>query len=303
MKIFVTGACGQLGNDVLIEALGRGIDVVASGRSACFSGLKDRLSGNSLSYVSADITDADDIAHAIKEANPDVVIHCAAWTAVDAAEDVENHEKVYSINVKGTENVAQVCKSIDCKMMYISTDYVFDGSGDKPWSPDCSNFRPLNVYGRTKLEGEKKVSGISDKFFTIRTAWLFGLHGNNFVKTMLKAGQELDCVKVVNDQIGTPTYTADLARLLIDIACTEEYGYYHITNEGGYISWYDFCCEIYRQSGIKTKVIPVSTEEYGVFKAKRPLNGRLDRSKIKEKGFTLLPDWNEALSGFLQALS
>ena len=302
MKVFVTGACGQLGHDILIEMVGRGVGGFASGRSSCCSDMKKLLSENLITYVSLDITNEAMVYDVIKKAAPDVVIHCAAWTAVDAAEDSENFDLVYSINNIGTRNIAKACKKIGCKMIYISTDYVFDGSGDKPWDPDCKDYNPLNVYGKSKLEGEIAVSEVMDKYFIIRISWVFGLYGDNFVKTMIKAGNKFNEVKVVNDQIGTPTYTADLAKLLIDIAATEKYGYYNVTNEGGYISWYDFCCEIYRQSGMKTKVIPVSTEEYGYSKAKRPLNSRLDKRKIQDCGFTPLPDWRDALCRFLKDL-
>ena len=219
---------------------------------------------------------------------------------MDAAEDEENKPKVYAINVSGTENIAEVCKEVNCKMVYISTDYVFDGQGTEPWQPDCKNYDPLNYYGQTKLMGELAVSSILEKYFIVRIAWAFGLNGSNFIKTMINIGKTHDEVRVVNDQIGTPTYTYDLARLLVDMCETEKYGYYHATNEGGYISWYDFCCEFYRQYGLKTKVIPVTTAEYGASKAKRPYNSRLDKSKLIENGFAPLPTWQDAVRRYLE---
>ena len=234
------------------------------------------------------------------EVQPDAVVHCAAWTAVDAAEDPDAQEKVYMVNVVGTRNIAEICRELGCKMLYISTDYVFDGQGDIPWSADCGVFNPQNVYGRTKLEGELAVSELLDKFFIVRIAWVFGIHGGNFVKTMLRLGKTHEELRVVNDQIGTPTYTFDLARLLVDMLETDKYGYYHATNEGGYISWYDFACEIFRQAGYTTRVIPVSTEEYGVSKAVRPYNSRLDKSKLLENGFEPLPEWRDALRRYLE---
>ena len=232
--------------------------------------------------------------------NPDAVIHCAAWTAVDAAEDEENKPKVYAANVLGTKYIAEACKEIDCKMVYISTDYVFDGQGTEPWQPDCKDYKPLNYYGQTKLEGELAVCSTLDKYFIVRIAWVFGLNGKNFIKTMINVGKTHDEVRVVNDQIGTPTYTYDLARLLVDMCETEKYGYYHATNEGGYISWYDFCREFYRQYGLDTKVTPVTTAEYGLSKAKRPYNSRLDKSKLVENGFTPLPTWQDAVKRYLE---
>ena len=233
---------------------------------------------------------------------PDAVIHCAAWTAVDAAEEEQNQEKVYKINVDGTRYIAEACKKLDCKMVYISTDYVFNGEGKEPWQPDCKKYAPLNVYGKSKLMGELAVAESLQKYFIVRIAWVFGKNGNNFIKTMLDLGKKYDSLRVVNDQIGTPTYTYDLARLLVDIVETEKYGYYHATNEGGYISWYDFACEIFKQAGYKTKVIPVTTEEYGLSKAKRPFNSRLDKHKIIENGFEPLPDWKEAVKRYLKTV-
>lgn len=293
MKVFVTGVGGQLGYDVMNELTARGYEAVGS----------DILdSANFENYVKLDITDADAVREALCEIKPDAVIHCAAWTAVDAAEDEENTEKVFKINAKGTENIAKVCKELDCKMVYISTDYVFDGQGDIPWDPDCKDYAPLSVYGKSKLEGEKAVSSILDKYFIVRIAWVFGLNGKNFIKTMLNVGAKYDTVRVVCDQIGTPTYTLDLSKLLVDMVETEKYGYYHATNEGGYISWYDFTCEIFRQAGYNTKVVPVTTEEYGISKAARPFNSRLDKSKLVKNGFEPLPDWQDALSRYLKEI-
>ena len=251
-------------------------------------------------YISLDITDRESVLEAIRNCRPDAVVHCAAWTAVDLAEDEDKADKVRAINAQGTQNIADACKETDCVMLYLSTDYVFDGQGTEPWKPDCKDYKPLNVYGQTKLEGELAVSGTLDKYFIVRIAWVFGVNGKNFIKTMLNVGKTHDTVRVVNDQIGTPTYTFDLARLLVDMIETDKYGYYHATNEGGYISWYDFTCEIYRQAGYDTRVIPVTTQEYGLSKAARPFNSRLDKSKLREKGFTPLPDWKDALARFLK---
>lgn len=253
-------------------------------------------------YVSLDITDAVSVDRTIIKINPDVVIHCAAWTAVDMAEDDDKVEKVRAVNAGGTKNIADVCKKLDCKMVYISTDYVFDGQDPEPWQPDCKDYKPLNVYGQTKLEGELAVSSTMDKYFIVRIAWVFGLNGKNFIKTMLNVGKTHDTVRVVDDQIGTPTYTYDIARLLVDMVDTEKYGYYHATNEGGYISWYDFTCEIYRQAGYTTNVIPVTTEEYGLSKAARPFNSRLDKSKLVEAGFEPLPTWQDVVSRYLKEI-
>lgn len=234
---------------------------------------------------------------------PDVVIHCAAWTAVDLAEDEDNKEKVMSINGIGTANIAEACKAIDCKMIYISTDYVFSGEGTEPWDSDYDKFNPLNYYGFSKLAGEDFVRHLLKKFFIVRIAWVFGINGNNFIKTMLKVAKNHKQVKVVNDQIGTPTYTKDLAVLLVDMSLTDKYGNYHATNEGGYISWYDFCKEIYKLSNVGTEVIPVTTEEYGLSKAKRPFNSRLNKNKLAENGFNLLPDWKDALDRYLKEIN
>lgn len=294
MKAFVTGVGGQLGFDVINELKKRGYiavgsDIVEETSSDC-------------EYIKLDITDAESVKKVIMELDPDVVIHCAAWTAVDAAEDEENKAKVKAINVDGTQNIANVCKSLGCKMIYISTDYVFNGRGTEPWHPDCKEYAPQNVYGQTKLEGELAVSNTIDKYFIVRIAWVFGVNGKNFIRTMLNVGKKYDTVRVVNDQIGTPTYTYDLARLLVDMAETEKYGYYHATNEGGYISWYDFTCEIFKQAGYTTNVVPVTTAGYGLSKAARPFNSRLDKSKLVENGFIPLPTWQDALARYLKEI-
>lgn len=282
MKVLVTGVKGQLGHDVVNELNKRGHQPIG------------------VDIEEMDITDAESVSSVISKANPDAVVHCAAWTAVDAAED--NVEKVRLVNAVGTENIAKECKKLGCKMMYISTDYVFDGQGTTPWQPDCKEYKPLNVYGQTKLEGELAVAENLEKYFIVRIAWVFGKNGKNFIKTMLNVGKTHDTVRVVNDQIGTPTYTYDLARLLVDMIETEKYGYYHATNEGGYISWYDFTKEIFRQAGYTTEVIPVTTAEYGLSKAARPFNSRLDKSKLTENGFELLPTWQDALSRYLKEI-
>lgn len=301
MIFFVTGVNGQLGHDVMNELAKRGHTGIGSGSAESYSGVQDGSSVTRMPYVQLDITDKEAVERIISKNCPDAVIHCAAWTAVDAAEDEENRGIVRAVNVDGTRYIAQVCKTLSCKMLYLSTDYVFDGQGSEPWRPDCQDYKPLNVYGQTKLEGELAVSGLLDKFFVVRIAWVFGLNGKNFVKTMINVGKNRDEVRVVNDQIGTPTYTYDLARLLVDMCESEKYGYYHATNEGSFISWYDFCCEIYRQYGLETRVIPVSTEEYGLSKAARPANSRLDKAKLLEAGFEPLPIWQDALSRYLKA--
>ncbi len=300
MKVFVTGVNGQLGHDVMNELNKRGYDIVGSDLNSEYSGVQDGSYVVSASYVSLDITEKASVEKEIKKIHPDAVIHCAAWTAVDMAENDDNAVSVRKVNRDGTQNIADVCEKINAKMVYISTDYVFDGQGTKPWTPDCKNYKPLNFYGQTKLEGELAVSSTLKSYFIVRTAWVFGLNGKNFIKTMLNAGRTHNEVRVVNDQIGTPTYTFDLARLLVDMIETEKYGYYHATNEGGYISWYDFTKEIYEQVGLKTKVIPVTTTEYGLSKAKRPFNSRLDKSKLIENGFKPLPDWKDAVSRYLK---
>lgn len=302
MKLFVTGVGGQLGHDVMNEIAKRGFFGIGSDLSEKYSGVANNSAVCAMPYVSLDITDKDAVKKVLLEAKPDVVVHCAAWTAVDLAEDEENILKVRAVNVDGTKNIAEVCKELDCKMIYISTDYVFNGEGTEPWEPDCKDYAPLSVYGQTKLEGELAVSSILEKFFIVRIAWVFGLNGKNFIKTMLNIGKKFDTLRVVCDQIGTPTYTYDLARLLIDMAESEKYGYYHATNEGGFISWYDFACEIFRQAGYETNVVPVTTEEYGISKAARPFNSRLDKGKLIENGFEPLPVWQDALSRYLKEI-
>ena len=310
MKFFVTGVNGQLGHDVMNEVQKRGYEGVGSDIAEQYAGVADGSPVTTMPYVSLDITDRDAVMKVIQEVQPDAVIHCAAWTAVDMAEDDDKVEKVRADNAGGTQNIADACKAVDSKMLYLSTDYVFDGQGTEPWEPDCKDYKPLNVYGQTKLEGELAVSNTLDKYFIVRIAWVFGLNGKNFIKTMINVGKTHDEVRVVNDQIGTPTYTYDLARLLVDMCETEKYGYYHATNaevkdenagcKTGYISWYDFCCEFYRQYGLKTKVIPVTTEEYGLSKAARPFNSRLDKKKLVENGFKSLPTWQDAVSRYLK---
>ncbi len=292
MKVLVTGVAGQLGHDVMNELVKRGYDSIGSDIMETIN--------SEYPYVQIDITDSATVTKILNNVKPDVVIHCAAWTNVDLAED--EPEKVHAINVDGTKNIASVCKELNCKMIYISTDYVFSGQGDSPWKPDCENYTPLNVYGQSKLDGEFAVINTLDKYYIVRIAWVFGQNGKNFVKTMLNIGRTNDKVYVINDQIGTPTYTLDLARLLVDMAETDKYGYYHATNEGGYISWYDFTCEIYHQVGLATKVIPVTTAEYGLSKAARPFNSRLDKSKLVENGFIPLPVWQDALGRYLKEI-
>ena len=302
MKVFITGVAGQLGHDVMNELAKRGHEGIGSDIAAEYSGAQDGTPVVSMPYVQLDITDAAAVSRILNELQPDTVVHCAAWTAVDLAEDDDKVEKVRAINAGGTESIAMASKKLNCKMMYISTDYVFDGQGTESWQPDCRDYAPLNVYGQTKLEGELAVSGLLQKFYIVRIAWVFGTNGKNFIKTMLSVGKTHDTVRVVSDQIGTPTYTYDLARLLVDMIETDKYGYYHATNEGGYISWYDFCCEIYRQAGLAANVIPVTTAEYGLSKAARPFNSRLDKRKLVENGFTPLPDWRDALKRYLEML-
>ena len=302
MKVLVTGVGGQLGHDVMNELHKRGYEGVGSDIQSAYYGISDGSPVATMPYVRMDITDADMVRQVTEAVRPDVIVHCAAWTAVDMAEDDDKVEKVRAINAGGTRNLANAAKELGAKMVYISTDYVFDGQGTEPWQPDCKAYRPVNVYGQTKLEGELAVSETLERYFIVRIAWAFGVNGNNFIKTMLNVGKTHDTVRVVNDQIGTPTYMFDLARLLVDMIETEKYGYYHATNEGGYISWYDFTCEIYRQAGYTTKVIPVTTEEYGLSKAGRPFNSRLDKSKLVEAGFTPLPTWQDALSRYLKEL-
>lgn len=296
MKVFVTGVSGQLGHDCVNELVKRGHDTVSSDIQPEYVGVGKVTAP----YVQLDITDQKAVMETVKRIHPDVIIHCAAWTAVDAAEDEENKPKVHAINVLGTQYIAEAAKVVDAKMVYISTDYVFDGKGERPWQPDDKNYAPLNYYGETKLLGEKAVSELLTKFFIVRIAWVFGLNGKNFIKTMINVGKAHDTVRVVNDQIGTPTYTYDLALLLVDMIETDRYGYYHATNEGGYISWYDFCCEFYKQYGLTTTVIPVTTSEYGLSRAARPFNSRLDKSKLVENDFNPLPDWKDAVSRYLK---
>nr|WP_296266107.1 dTDP-4-dehydrorhamnose reductase [uncultured Merdimonas sp.] len=311
MKVLVTGVAGQLGHDVMNELAGRGIEGIGSDIAPEYSGVADGSAVTTMPYIQMDITDEKAVNDKIKEVNPDVVVHCAAWTAVDLAEDEDKVDKVRAINADGTRYIANVCKELNCKMVYISTDYVFDGQGETPWDPDCKDYKPLNVYGQTKLEGELAVSETLEKYFIVRIAWVFGKNGKNFIKTMLNVGKTHDKLTVVNDQIGTPTYTYDLARLLVDMIETDKYGYYHATNEGGYISWYDFTKEIFRQavelghseySEERLSVAPVTTAEYGVSKAARPFNSRLDKSKLVKNGFQPLPTWQDALSRYLKEI-
>lgn len=301
LVIFVTGVNGQLGHDVMNELAKRGYKGIGSDLAPAYRGTADSAAA-AMPYISLDITDKQAVQDVISQVHPDAVIHCAAWTAVDLAEDDDKIAKVRDINANGTQYIASACKPIDCKMVYISTDYVFDGQGTTPWQPDCKAYHPLNVYGQTKLEGELAVANTLKKYFIVRIAWVFGQNGKNFIKTMLNVGKTHDTVRVVNDQIGTPTYTFDLARLLVDMIETDKYGYYHATNEGGYISWYDFTREIFRQAGYTTKVIPVTTAEYGLSKAARPFNSRLDKRKLAANGFTPLPDWKDAVRRYLEAI-
>ncbi len=304
MKIFVTGVGGQLGHDVVNELTARGYSAVGSDIAPAYSGIADGSAVTTAPYVQLDITDRESVLKTIGEIKPDAIIHCAAWTAVDAAEDEDKQELVHRINAEGTRYMAEAAKAVDAKMLYISTDYVFDGKGERPWEPDDTCYAPLNVYGQSKLDGEQAVASLLEKFFIVRIAWVFGLNGKNFIKTMVNVGKTHDIVRVVNDQIGTPTYTLDLARLLADMIGTEKYGYYHATNAeevpGGYISWYDFCVEIYKQYGLKTNVIPVTTAEYGLSKAARPENSRLDKSKLEKAGFKPLPCWKDAVKRYLE---
>ena len=312
MKVLVTGVAGQLGHDVMNELAKRGYEGIGSDIAESYNGIQDGTPVVSMPYVQMDITDKASVEKVLTEVNADAVIHCAAWTAVDLAEDEDKKDKVHAVNAEGTKNIAEVCKKLDSKMVYTSTDYVFNGQGEEPWQPDCKDYQPLNVYGQSKLDGELAVSETLDKYFIVRIAWVFGKNGNNFVKTMLKVGKNHDKLRVVNDQIGTPTYTFDLARLLVDMIETDKYGYYHATNEGGYISWYDFTKEIFRQAveqghteygEDRITVDPVTTAEYGVSKAARPFNSRLDKKKLVENGFTPLPTWQDALGRYLKELN
>ncbi len=296
---------------VVNELIKRGYEAVGTDIAPEYSGAQDGSAVTTAPYVAMDITNKDMVEQIVSEVKPDAVVHCAAWTAVDLAEEEENIDKVRAINATGTGYLANACKNIDCKMVYISTDYVFDGQGEEPWKPDCKDYKPLNVYGQTKLEGELAVSNTLEKYFIVRIAWVFGVNGKNFIKTMLNVGKNRDLLTVVCDQIGTPTYTYDLARLLVDMIETEKYGYYHATNEGGYISWYDFTKEIFRQAveqgytvynEERLTVKPVTTAEYGLSKAARPFNSRLDKSKLVEAGFTPLPTWQDALGRYLKEI-
>ena len=311
MKVFVTGVCGQLGHDVLNELHEKGHTGVESDLPPRYSGVQDGSFACTADYVSLDITDEKSVRDALNRIRPDVVIHCAAWTAVDLAEDPDKKSTVWAVNASGTEYIALSCKELDIPMVYISTDYVFDGQGETPWDPDCKEYAPLNVYGASKLAGEQAVSRILEKYYIVRIAWVFGKSGKNFIRTMLQIGKTHDLLSVVNDQIGTPTYTLDLSRLLVSMIESDRYGYYHATNEGGYISWYDFAVEIFRQAAemghpeydkSHLTVRPVTTAEYGVSKAARPFNSRLDRHKLVENGFTPLPDWKDALHRYLKEL-
>ena len=300
MKVFITGVGGQLGHDVVNEAIGRRYEAVGSDIASTYSGVSDGTAVTTAPYVQLDITDEKAVKETIERLKPDAIIHCAAWTAVDAAEDEENKPKVHAINVDGTKFIAEAAKAIGAKMLYLSTDYVFNGKGEKPWQPDDKNYAPLNYYGQTKLEGEMAVAENLEKFFIVRIAWVFGLNGKNFIKTMINVGKTHPQVRVVDDQIGTPTYTLDLARLLVDMIETEKYGYYHATNEGGYISWADLAEEAYRCAGMDVKVSRVTTAEYGLSKAARPENSRLNKSKLVACGFTPLPDWRDAVARYVK---
>ena len=304
MKVFVTGVGGQLGHDVVNELERRSHESIGSDIQPIYSGVQDSSAVVNVPYIQLDITDREAVERVIDDLKPDAIVHCAAWTAVDAAEDEENQPRVHTINADGTRNIADAAKAVDAKMLYLSTDYVFNGQGDRPWQPDDKNYAPLNVYGQSKLDGELAVRSTLDKYFIVRIAWVFGLNGKNFIKTMLNVGKTHPQVRVVNDQIGTPTYTPDLARLLVDMVETEKYGYYHATNdEGGeYISWFNFTREIYRQAGMSTEVLPVTTAEYGLSKAARPFNSRLDKSKLVAAGFKPLPDWKDALNRYLKEI-
>ena len=304
MKVFVTGVGGQLGHDCVNELVKRDHETVGSDMQPTYSGVNDGTAVVTVPYVQLDITDEIAVKETVEREKPDVIIHCAASTAVDAAEDEENKTKVDAINHLGTQYIAEAAKAVDAKMAYISTDYVFDGQGERPWEPDDKNYAPLNVYGASKLAGELAVSSILEKYFIVRIAWVFGLNGKNFIKTMINVGKAHDTVRVVNDQIGTPTYTYDLARLLVDMIETEKYGYYHATNSestpGEFISWADLAEEAYRAAGMDVKVVRVTTTEYGLSKAARPFNSRLDKSKLVENGFNPLPDWKDAVSRYLK---
>ncbi len=298
MKIFVTGVNGQLGHDVVNELISRGHDAIGSGTGEAYNGCQDGTRVCSAPYYQLDIRNRERVLQLLEEIKPDAVIHCAAWTDVDGAEDKQ--PQVLAVNSSGTANIADACKYLDCKLMYISTDYVFNGQGMEPWQADSQDYDPINVYGFSKMAGELVVANNLEKFFVVRISWVFGANGKNFVDTMLKVGQKYPELRVVNDQIGRPTYTFDLAILLSDMIESEKYGFYNATNEGENISWYDFAREIFRQANMATKVIPVSTEEYGISKAQRPANSRLDTGKLIEQGFRQLPTWQDALRRYLE---
>ena len=301
MKVLVTGVHGQLGYDVMNELASRGHEGLGTDILPLDEKDGGMLHGHP--YVQLDITDREAVHAVVRAYQPDAVVHCAAWTNVDGAEDPANRDKVYAVNAAGTRNIAEAAEEAGAKMLYLSTDYVFSGEGTEPWDPDCKAYRPLNYYGQTKLAGEKAVVSLVSRFFIVRIAWVFGVNGSNYVKTMLRLGQTHDTLRVVNDQIGTPTFTYDLARLLVDMIETTKYGYYPATNEGGYISWYDFACEIFKKAGLSVNVIPVTTAEYGISKASRPFNSRLDKEKLTRKGFKRLPSWSDALERYLKMIS
>lgn len=284
MKVLVTGSKGQLGYDVIKELCSR------------------RHEALGFDLPELDITDEAAVQAVFDRVKPDAVIHCAAWTAVDAAEESGNIAKVFAVNEGGTRNLAAACKRTGAKLLYLSTDYVFDGQGSAPWGADETRYAPLNEYGKSKLAGENAVRELLQAYFIVRIAWVFGKNGNNFVKTMLRLSESHDTLRVVCDQVGTPTYTPDLARLLVDMIETDKYGVYHATNDGGFLSWYDFASAIMQEAGKHTKVIPVTTAEYGLSKASRPFNSRLDKSKLKENGFEPLPDWRDALKRYLKEI-
>ncbi len=302
MRVLVTGVGGQLGHDVMNELARRGYDGIGTDLAPVYSGVADGSPVTKMPYLALDLTDEEAVTRTVRAIAPDAVVHCAAWTAVDAAEDPAVYEKVMKVNGAAPGFLASACETVGAKILYLSTDYIFDGQGERPWQPDDRNFAPLNVYGQSKLAGEQAVAAATDRFFIVRIAWVFGKNGKNFIRTMLGLADRFPELRVVNDQIGTPTYTFDLARLLVDMLETEKFGFYHATNEGGYISWYDFACEIFRQAGKSVKVTPVTTAEYGLSKAARPFNSRLDKSKLREAGFTLLPDWRDALARYLEEM-
>jgi len=297
MKYLVTGVTGQLGSDVAEELLGRGGTVFGTGRRPL---PPDSLTGREgFEYLSFDLSDTDALRAAFDKAKPDAVIHCASWTAVDDAEKEENRDTVRAVNVLSTKSLAELCAASGAPLLYISTDYVFGGVGDAPYSADSTDFSPLNVYGATKLEGEKVVRDILEKYFVVRVAWTFGKNGNNFVKKMLRAAEGKASVNVVGDQFGAPTYTSDAAKVIADIAGSHEYGTYNLTASGGFVSRAGFAEAIFREVGTDVKVVPVKTSDYKS-PAKRPLNSRLDSGKLSEHGFKLLPDWRDGLKRYLK---